>query len=89
MTPIREFDLTRCAFVDGIDAVVINRNSVVGGLTVIQVKQYSRVLGVSHIRELVGAHGRETRRTGHPRHEILVHQRLLDQSQRERSDRAD
>lgn len=102
VTPIREFDLTRFAFVDGldavsrldsrpdlmemtptefehfvrqvfesmediqgwttertgddgIDAVVINRNSVVGGLTVIQVKQYSRVLGVSHIRELVGA----------------------------------
>lgn len=102
VTPIREFDLTRFAFVDGldavsrldsrpdlmemtptefehfvrqvfesmediqgwttertgddgIDAVVINRNSVVGGLTVIQVKQYSRVLGPSHIRELVGA----------------------------------
>ncbi|GAA5162033.1 hypothetical protein GCM10023321_46970 [Pseudonocardia eucalypti] len=102
VTPIREFDLTRFAFVDGLDAVsrlvsrpdlmemtptefehfvrqvfesmegiqgwttertgddgtdavVINRNSVVGGLTVIQVKQYSRVLGLNHIRELVGA----------------------------------
>ena len=101
VTPIREFDLTRFAFVDGldavsrldarpdlmdmsptefehfvrqlfeamgmegwttertgddgIDAVVLNRDPIVGGLTVVQVKQYSRVLGVSHIRELVGA----------------------------------
>lgn len=101
VTPIREFDLTRFAFVDGldavsrldsrpdlmemtptefehfvrqvfqamgmegwttertgddgIDAVVLNRDPIIGGLTVVQVKQYSRVLGVSHIRELVGA----------------------------------
>jgi restriction system protein len=40
---------------DGIDAVVVNTDPIVGGLTVVQVKQYSRVLGVNHIRELVGA----------------------------------
>lgn len=101
VTPIREFDLTRFAFVDGldavsaldsrpdlmemtptefehfvrqvfeamgmegwttertgddgIDAVVLNRDPIIGGLTVVQAKKYSRVLGVSHIRELVGA----------------------------------
>lgn len=101
VTPIREFDLTRFAFVegldavsrldsrpdlmemtptefehfvrqlfqemgmegwttertgdDGIDAVVINRDPIIGGLTVVQAKKYSRVLGPSHIRELVGA----------------------------------
>ncbi|MGH3950025.1 MAG: restriction endonuclease [Pseudonocardiaceae bacterium] len=101
VTPIREFDLTRFAFVDGldavsrldsrpdliemtstefehfvrqvfeamgmegwttertgddgIDAVVLNRDPIIGGLTVVQAKKYSRVLGVSHIRELAGA----------------------------------
>ncbi len=101
VTPIREFDLTRFAFVDGldavshldsrpnlmemtptefehfvrqvfesmgmegwttertgddgIDAVVLNRDPIIGGLTVVQAKKYSRVLGVNHIRELVGA----------------------------------
>ena len=35
--------------------MIINRDSVIGGLTVVQVKQYSRVIGVSHVRELVGA----------------------------------
>lgn len=38
----------------GVDAVVINRDPVVGGLTVIQAKNYTSVLGVNHIRELVG-----------------------------------
>jgi restriction system protein len=101
VAPIREFDLTRFAFVDGldavsrldsrpdlmemtptefehfvrqvfeamgmegwttertgddgIDAVVLNRDPIIGGLTVVQAKKYSRVLGVNHIRELVGA----------------------------------
>jgi restriction system protein len=40
---------------DGVDAVVLNRDPMVGGLTIVQVKKYTRVLGVSHIRELVGA----------------------------------
>jgi restriction system protein len=40
---------------DGADAVVLNRDPMVGGLTIVQAKKYTRVLGVSHIRELVGA----------------------------------
>lgn len=40
---------------DGVDAVVLNRDPMVGGLTIVQAKKYTRVLGVSHIRELVGA----------------------------------
>ena len=40
---------------DGVDAVVINRDSMVGGLTIVQAKRYTNVIGVSHIRELVGA----------------------------------
>jgi restriction system protein len=40
---------------DGVDAVVINRDPMVGGLTIVQAKKYARVIGVSHIRELVGA----------------------------------
>jgi restriction system protein len=40
---------------DGVDAVVINRDPMVGGLTIVQAKKYTGVLGVQHIRELVGA----------------------------------
>lgn len=40
---------------DGVDAVVLNRDPMVGGLPIVQVKKYTGVLGVSHIRELVGA----------------------------------
>ena len=40
---------------DGVDAVAINTDPMVGGLTTVQVKEYTRVLGVNHIRELVGA----------------------------------
>jgi restriction system protein len=40
---------------DGVDAVVLNRDEMVGGLTIVQAKKYTRVLGVNHIRELVGA----------------------------------
>ncbi|MGE3414335.1 MAG: restriction endonuclease [Dehalococcoidia bacterium] len=40
---------------DGVDAVVINRDPLIGGLTIVQAKKYTRVLGVNHIRELVGA----------------------------------
>jgi restriction system protein len=37
------------------DAVVINRDPMIGGLTIVQAKKYNGVIGVSHIRELVGA----------------------------------
>jgi len=40
---------------DGVDAVVVNRDPIVGGLTIVQAKKYTRVLGMNHIRELVGA----------------------------------
>lgn len=40
---------------DGVDAVVLNRDPIVGGLTIVQAKKHTRVLGVQHIRELVGA----------------------------------
>jgi len=40
---------------DGVDAVVINRDPMIGGLTIVQAKKYNGVIGVSHIRELVGA----------------------------------
>jgi restriction system protein len=40
---------------DGVDAVVFNKDPIVGGLTIVQAKKYTRVLGVNHIRELVGA----------------------------------
>jgi restriction system protein len=40
---------------DGVDAVVINRDPMIGGLTIVQAKRYNGVIGVSHIRELVGA----------------------------------
>ena len=42
---------------DGIDAVILNRKALMGGLAVVQAKQYrpSRKLGPSHLRELAGA----------------------------------
>lgn len=40
---------------DGVDAVVLNTDPIIGGLTIVQAKKYTRVLGVNHIRELVGA----------------------------------
>lgn len=40
---------------DGVDAVVFNKDPIIGGLTIVQAKKYTRVLGVNHIRELVGA----------------------------------
>jgi restriction system protein len=43
---------------DGIDLVMLHRDPILGGSTVVQAKKYSRVVGVSHIRELIG------RRTG-------------------------
>ena len=40
---------------DGVDAVVLNPDPIIGGLTIVQAKKYNGVIGVSHIRELVGA----------------------------------
>ena len=40
---------------DGVDAVVTNRDPMIGGSTIVQAKKYSEVIGVSHIREHVGA----------------------------------
>jgi restriction system protein len=42
---------------DGIDAVIVNRKALMGGLSIVQAKQYrpGRKLGPSHLRELAGA----------------------------------
>jgi len=42
---------------DGIDAVIVNRKALMGGLSIVQAKQYSpgRRLGPNHLRELAGA----------------------------------
>jgi restriction system protein len=38
-----------------VDAVITNKQSVVGGLAIIQAKRYSIAVGINHIRELAGA----------------------------------
>jgi restriction system protein len=40
---------------DGIDGVIFNSTPITGGLTVVQAKQYSKTVGVDHVRELMGA----------------------------------
>jgi restriction system protein len=40
---------------DGVDAVIMQRKALMGGLTIVQAKRYSTVIGVSHLRELAGA----------------------------------
>ncbi|MEV5719237.1 restriction endonuclease [Amycolatopsis mediterranei] len=40
---------------DGVDAVIVQRKALMGGLSIVQAKRYSKVIGVSHIRELAGA----------------------------------
>lgn len=40
---------------DGIDGAIFNNTPITGGLTVVQVKQYSKTIGVDHVRELMGA----------------------------------
>jgi restriction system protein len=40
---------------DGVDAVIVQRKALMGGLSIVQAKRYSNVVGVSHIRELAGA----------------------------------
>jgi restriction system protein len=70
---------------NGVDAVVINRDPMVGGLTIVQAKKYTGVIGVSHIRELVGA--MDEKRAGRCS-KGLVRQRLLDESHGKRPGRA-
>jgi len=40
---------------DGVDAVIANKTSIVGGLAIVQAKRYKDAVGVSHVRELAGA----------------------------------
>lgn len=40
---------------DGVDAVIVQRKALMGGLSIVQAKRYSKVIGVSHVRELAGA----------------------------------
>ena len=47
----------------GIDAVMVNRDPILGGSTIVQAKRYSRVVSVSHIRALIGL--MEETRAGH------------------------
>lgn len=46
---------THHSYDDGVDAVVVNRTPLVGGLTIVQAKRYRSVVGVNHFRELAGA----------------------------------
>jgi restriction system protein len=54
---------TRPSNDDGVDAVVVNRTPLVGGLTIVQAKRYKDAVGVNHIRELAGAI--EEKKAGH------------------------
>ena len=49
---------------DGVDAVVIKRDPLVGGLTIVQAKRYLGVIGISHIRELLAPWMRKARAGG-------------------------
>jgi restriction system protein len=40
---------------DGVDAVIVQRRALMGGLSIVQAKRYSKAIGVNHIRELAGA----------------------------------
>lgn len=48
---------------DGVDAVVVNRDPLLGRLSIVQAKRYKDAVGVSHIRELAGAI--EEKKAGH------------------------
>jgi len=45
---------TRPSKDDGVDAVIWNNTPITGGLTIVQAKQYSKSIGVQHVRELAG-----------------------------------
>jgi restriction system protein len=40
---------------DGVDAVILRKTPLMGGLCIVQAKRWSKVVGVSHVRELAGA----------------------------------
>ncbi|MEV8374739.1 restriction endonuclease [Kribbella sp. NPDC056861] len=40
---------------DGVDAVIARRTPLMGGLSIVQAKRWSKVVGISHVRELAGA----------------------------------
>ncbi|GAA4875881.1 restriction endonuclease [Saccharopolyspora cebuensis] len=40
---------------DGVDAVIARRTALFGGLSIVQAKRYSKVVGINHVRELAGA----------------------------------
>jgi restriction system protein len=40
---------------DGVDAVIVQRKALMGGLTIVQAKRHSNAIGPNHIRELAGA----------------------------------
>ncbi|WP_327640789.1 restriction endonuclease [Kribbella sp. NBC_00482] len=40
---------------DGVDAVIAKRTPLMGGLSIVQAKRWSKVVGISHVRELAGA----------------------------------
>lgn len=40
---------------DGVDAVIAKRTALMGGLSIVQAKRYSKAVGISHVRELAGA----------------------------------
>jgi restriction system protein len=48
---------------DGVDAVVVNRDPLLGRLSIVQAKRYKDAVGVNHIRELAGAI--EEKKAGH------------------------
>jgi restriction system protein len=48
---------------DGVDAVMVNKTPGGKMLSIVQAKRYSRVVGVSHVRELAGA--MEEKKAGH------------------------
>lgn len=48
---------------DGVDAVMVNKTPGGAMLSIVQAKRYSKVVGVSHIRELAGA--MEEKKAGH------------------------
>jgi restriction system protein len=68
---------------DGVDAVIAKRTPLMGGLSIVQAKRYSRVVGVSHLRELAGAMEEEGW-LGHPDHYVVVHARMRCESTRAR-----
>jgi hypothetical protein len=59
----------------------------IDGLTIVQAEKYNGVIGVSHIRELLGAMD-EKRAAGNPRQPVLVREGKLDNGVGERTSRA-